>query len=77
MFCERIPVVLDDLFDFRAKFYRTVCPVDILIELFLMLVCPRYSPFESKAMTKLIENLESNRVIEDDDGPWGAHPSCP
>ena len=33
---------------------------------------PRYGPHEARVMTKLVEALEANGLIEDDDGPWGA-----
>lgn len=33
---------------------------------------PRYGPLESKVMTRLVDALEKNGLIEDDDGPWGA-----
>ena len=33
---------------------------------------PRYGPHESVVMNKLLEELESKGVIEDDYGPWGA-----
>ena len=33
---------------------------------------PRYGPHESLVMNKLIEELETKGLIEDDDGPWGA-----
>ena len=33
---------------------------------------PRYGPHEAKIINKLIATLESNGLIEDDDGRWGA-----
>ena len=33
---------------------------------------PKHGAHESKVMTKLVEALEKNGLIEDDDGPWGA-----
>mmetsp|Transcript_357 Transcript_357/g.524 ORF Transcript_357/g.524 Transcript_357/m.524 type:complete len:620 (-) Transcript_357:114-1973(-) len=33
---------------------------------------PRYGPHESRVMTKLVTQLESKGLVEDDFGPWGA-----
>ena len=33
---------------------------------------PRYGPHEARVMTKLVEGLRENGLIEEDDGPWGA-----
>ena len=33
---------------------------------------PRYGPHKSRIITKLVEGLKKNGVIEDEDGPWGS-----
>ena len=33
---------------------------------------PQYGPHESKVITMLTQKLESNELVEDDNGPWGA-----
>ena len=33
---------------------------------------PKYGPHESRVMNQLVAGLESNSIMEDDEGPWGA-----
>ena len=32
---------------------------------------PHYGPHETQVMTRLVDGLQMNGLVEDDDGPWG------